>query len=224
MGGILLKNRINLNNMNRIITLLITLAFIFNCKSEKKKEKDQVSRAVKVSQSIILPNYILWGLNRLTLVKSELEDSEKPEFLLSRTSTLETAYASVNNIPVESGNYYRASIMVKKDDLGVGGFFGLRIIGDYPNRVDAVFDLENGLLKGVADVGEFFKGDAKIEDVGEGWYKCSLIAEVYSKKMKIILGPTSGFGKTITWEGTTKEKPSVYIIPSSLVLEELVIN
>ena len=36
--------------------------------------------------------------------------------------------------------------MVKKDDLGVGGFFGLRIIGDYPNRVDAVFDLENGLL------------------------------------------------------------------------------
>jgi len=209
--------------MNRIITLLITLAFIFNCKGEQKKDKAQVSKTVKVAQSIILPNHSLWSLNRLTLVESEkkLNDSENQEFLLYRTSTFQTAYASVNNIPVESGNYYRASILVKKDDLGVGGFFGLRIIGDYPNRVDAVFDLEKGLLKGVADVGDFFKGNAKIEDAGKGWYKCSLIAEVYSNKLKIILGPTSGFGKTITWEGTTKDKSSVYIIPSSLVLEEL---
>ena len=76
-------------------------------------------------------------------------------------------------------------------------------------------------MKEVVDVGEFFNGEAKIEDIGEGWFKCSLIAEVNSNKMKIILGPTSGLGKTITWEGATNEKSSVHIIPSSLVLEEL---
>ena len=57
--------------MNRIITLLITLAFIFNCKGEQKKDKAQVSKTVKVAQSIILPNHSLWSLNRLTLVESE---------------------------------------------------------------------------------------------------------------------------------------------------------
>ena len=208
--------------INEIFLVLITTTVVFSCKNTHK-EKNVITKNAVVTKEIILPNHPLWVLNRLTLNKTNenLKQSDKQVFKISRTSTTETAYASVNNIPVEIGNYYRASVLVKQDDLGLGGFFGLRIIGDYPNRVDAVFDLEKGLLKGVADVGEFFKGDAKIEDAGEGWYKCSLIAEVNSNKMKIIFGPTSGFGKTITWEGTTKEKSSVYITPSSLVLEEL---
>jgi hypothetical protein len=207
--------------MNRIITLLITLAFIFNCKSEQKKDKAQVSRTVKVAQSIILPNHSLWSLNRLTLIESKkkLNDSEKQEFLLYRTSTFQTAYASVNNIPVESGNYYRASILVKKDGLGVS--FGLRIIGEYPNRVDAVFDLEKGLIKGVSDVGTFIKGAAKIEDMGEGWYKCSLTAKTNTEIIKIILGPSSDSNSVITWESANEEISSICIIPSSLGLNEV---
>ena len=205
--------------MKRAITLTMTLIFVFSCKNKNTAYSKPIKGVEE--QSIILPNHSLWVLNRLSLtkVKEGLNQTNKQLFILSRTSTTKTAYASVNNIPVEMGNYYRTSVLVKKDGLGVS--FGLRMIGEYPNRVDAVFDLEKGLIKGVSDVGTFIKGAAKIEDMGEGWYKCSLIAEVYSNKMKIILGPTSGFGKTITWEGTTKEKSSVYITPSSLVLEEL---
>lgn len=205
--------------MKRAITLTMTLIFVFSCKNKNTAYSKPIKGVEE--QSIILPNHPLWVLNRLSLtkVKEGLNQTNKQLFILSRTSTTKTAYASVNNIPVEMGNYYRTSVLVKKDGLGVS--FGLRMIGEYPNRVDAVFDLEKGLIKGVSDVGTFIKGAAKIEDMGEGWYKCSLIAEVYSNKMKIILGPTSGFGKTITWEGTTKEKSSVYITPSSLVLEEL---
>ena len=207
--------------MNKILLVFVTITVVFSCK-KSHKEKNVITKDAVVTKEIILPNYPLWILNRLALNKTNenLKQSDKQVFTLSRTSTTETSYASVNNIPVVFGNYYRASALVRKDDL-LGGFFGLRIIGEYPNRADAVFDLENGLMKEVVDVGEFFNGEAKIEDVGEGWYKCSLSAEVNSNKMKIILGPTSGLGKTITWEGATNEKSSVHIIPSSLVLEEL---
>ena len=207
--------------INKIFLVLITITAMLSCKNTHK-EKNVITENSVVINEIILPNHPLWLLNRLALNKTNenLKQNNKQVFTLSRTSTTETAYASVNNIPVVFGNHYRASVLVRKSDL-LGGFFGLRIIGEYPNRADAVFDLENGLMKEVVDVGEFFNGEAKIEDIGEGWFKCSLIAEVNSNKMKIILGPTSGLGKTITWEGTTNEKCSVYIIPSSLVLEEL---
>lgn len=207
--------------INKIFLVLITITAMLSCKNTHK-EKNVITENSVVLNEIILPNHPLWLLNRLALNKTNenLKQNNKQVFTLSRTSTTETAYASVNNIPVVFGNHYRASVLVRKGDL-LGGFFGLRIIGEYPNRADAVFDLENGLMKEVVDVGEFFNGEAKIEDIGEGWFKCSLIAEVNSNKMKIILGPTSGLGKTITWEGATNEKSSVHIIPSSLVLEEL---
>lgn len=204
-------------------TVLITiLLFVFSCKNKNTGNLASQPTHSGVTQAIILPNYPLWILNRLALIKinENLKQTDKQVFKLYRTSTTETAYASVNNIPVIFGNIYRASVLVRKDEL-LAGSFGLRIIGEYPNRVDAVYDLENGILKGVADVGNFSNGDAKIEDVGEGWFKCSLTAKLNADLIKIILGPTSGLGKIITWEGINAEKSSVYIIPSSLVLEEL---
>ena len=198
--------------MNKIYLTLITLVFVLSCKNTPKEKKGITNNTEAVNE-IILPNHPLWQLNRLTLntTNDNLNQTNKQVFRLSRTSITETAYASVNNIPVVFGNYYRASILVKKDHLG--SFFGLRIIGEYPNRADAIFDLEKGLLKEVVDVGEFFNGEAKIEEVDKGWYKCSLTAEVNSNKMKIILGPTSELGKAITWEGATNEKSHVNIIP-----------
>ena len=162
-------------------------------------------------------------LNRLSLIKTKenLNQTNKQVFSLSRTSTTETAYASANNIPVEIGNYYRASVLVKQD--GLGASFGLRIIGEYPNRVDAVFDLEKGLIKGVSDVGTFIKGGAKIEDIGEGWYKCSLTAKTSAEIIKIILGPSSDSNSVITWESANEKIISICIIPSSLSLNELVL-
>lgn len=211
---------INETKMNKIVISLIALVLMFGCKNTPK-EKKGINNNTEIVKEIILPNYPLWLLNRLALntTNENLNLTGKQVFTLSRTSTTETAYASVNNIPVTFGNYYRASVLVKKDDLG--GFFGLRIIGEYPNRADAIFDLEKGLLKEVIDVGEFFNGEAKIENIDNGWYKCSLSVEVNSNKMKIILGPTSGSNKAITWEGVTNEECGVLIIPSSLVLEEL---
>lgn len=205
--------------MKRAITLTMTLIFVFSCKNKNTAYSKPIKGVEQ--QSIILPNHPLWVLNRLSLtkVKADLNQTNKQLFILSRTSTTKTAYASVNNIPVEMGNYYRTSILVKKDGLGVS--FGLRIIGEYPNRVDAVFDLEKGLIKGVSDVGTFIKGAAKIEDMGEGWYKCSLTAKTNTEIIKIILGPSSDSNSVITWESANEEISSICIIPSSLALNEV---
>lgn len=207
--------------MKRAITLTMTLLVVFSCKNKNIAYSKPIE-GVEL-QSIILPNYPIWMLNRLSLIKTKenLNQTNKQVFSLSRTSTTETAYASANNIPVEIGNYYRASVLVKQD--GLGASFGLRIIGEYPNRVDAVFDLEKGLIKGVSDVGTFIKGGAKIEDIGEGWYKCSLTAKTSAEIIKIILGPSSDSNSVITWESANEKIISICIIPSSLSLNELVL-
>ena len=214
------RTLINEAKVNKTLLTLIALFFMLGCKNTPKDKKG-ITNNTEILNKIILPNYPLWLLNRLALnkINENLKQSDKQVFTISRTSTKGNAYASVNNIPVEIGNYYRASVLVKEDSLGAS--FGLRIIGEYPNRVDAVFNLEKGLIKGVSDAGTFIKVNANIEDSGEGWYKCSLTAEVNSNKIKISLGPTSELSRAITWEGATKEKIGVRIIPSSLTLEEL---
>mgnify|MGYP001075066075 CR=1 FL=1 len=213
--------------MKRIfLVFLIVLVTVVGCKdlTRKNQSSDKIDKSAKkeeVRNNIILPNYALWTLSRLTMeeTNNNLTYNEKQEFILSRTSTTETAYVSLNNIAVTYGNDYRISIIVKKATLG--NLFGLRIIGEYPNRIDAVFDLKKGLLKEVVDVGDFLSGEGLIEDMGNGWFKCSLKGEVYADKIKIILGPTSGLGRTITWEGPTSDKCNNYIIPTSLTLEEI---
>lgn len=212
----------------KIIFLAVTILALA-CKDESKNNKtdnDKININKKennlvIIEKIILPNYSLWTLNRLTLKQEDNEIVYNGEnaFNLQRTSTNETAYASVNNIAVLSGRIYKISLIVKKAEWG--GLFGLRVIGEYPNRVDAVYDLNNGLCKGVEEVGDFFDGESSIEVLNDGWYRCNLIARVNSEKIKIILGPTSGFGKIITWEAATTDKCNTYIIPSSLTLEEI---
>ena len=207
--------------MKKIIFVLIII-FTISCKNKKPETKqviDKKENEFNISNTVILPNYPLWSLNRLTLEEDIATYNNSEAFKLTRTSITETAYASINNIAVNYGSKYRVSLIVRQ--ASIGSLFGIRIVGEYPNRVDAVFDLKNGLKKDVIDVGDFIDGSASIESLGDGWYKCYVITEVNADKIKIILGPSSGLGKTITWEAPTSDKCNNYIIPSSLALEEL---
>ncbi|GAA3656689.1 hypothetical protein [Flavivirga jejuensis] len=68
---------------------------------------------------------------------------------------------------------------------------GLRIQGVYPNRVDVVFDLENGKVKGYKGTQDFQNVHTTIESLDDGWYKCSLNLDVAADKIRIILDPTT---------------------------------
>ncbi len=210
--------------MKKIVLALFTIA-LFACKNESKEniktkslEQTKVND-IEVLDSVLLPNYPLWLLNRVELKEADVKYNSQQVFKLERVTTEETAYSSVNNLPVTYGSNYRVSIITKK--ATIGNSLGLRIVGAYPNRVDAVFDLKNGIKKDVIDVGGFLNGIASIEDLGEGWFKCYLEGEINADKIKIILGPTTGLGKTEAWEAATNEKCNVYILPGSLTLEEL---
>ena len=198
--------------------LMLVILISFSCKNETKNNTVSKSGDEKVLESIVLPNHPLWLLNTIEMEETDLVYNKAQVFNLNRTNTTETAYATVNNIDVTYGNNYIVSVIVKQ--ASIGGFFGLRIIGIYPNRVDTVFDLNDGTKKEVVAVGDFFNGNAKIESLADGWYKCSVMCEVNADKIKIILGPTTGLAKAISWEAATQDKCNVYIIPTSLTLEE----
>ncbi len=211
------------------LSLVLILLFILSCKNVKKEEvnievKDeskhtQVDKEPEVLNKLILPNHNLWTFTRLAFEENISSKERLDAFKVTRTSLDETAYAVINEIPIIYGSKYKLSVNAKKGDTG--HLFGLRAIGEYPHRIDAVFDLKNGLVKDNKSSGDFIEGKATITPLENGWYKCTIISELDADMVKIIFGPTSGLGKTIAWEAQTKDLCDIYIIPSSLTLEEI---
>ena len=95
--------------------------------------------------------------------------------------------------------------------------------GVYPNRVDAVFDLETGLVKETLISGTELaeNNKATMESLGGGWYKCSLYADIFAEYMRIVFGPTTNKLKTGLWETRTGELSNTIIVTKSLQLLEL---
>ncbi|MCF7559595.1 hypothetical protein L3X39_03025 [Sabulilitoribacter multivorans] len=202
------------------ILILILFILINSCKNDKKEDLDSID--LEVVNKLILPNHNLWIFNRLSFDENFSDKERLGAFKVTRTSLEETAYALVPETPIIYGSKYRISIEVKKGDLGY--LFGLRVVSEYPNRIDAVFDLKSGCIVDNKSSGNFIEGKASIAQLNNGWYKCSIISELDSNMVRVIFGPTSGLGKAITWEASTKDFCDNYIIPSSLTIEELKIK
>lgn len=210
--------------------LLIALVFLsFSCENKKKNnqksttveevKRSSIEKEPEIINSLILPGKNLWLLNRITFNESDLTEDGLQSYNVARTSIDETAYTMVPDIPINYGSKYRLIIMAKR---GINGhFLGLRAVGQYPNRIDAVFDLKNGLVKEIKNSGEFVKGNASITPIGNGWYKCSIVSELDTDLVKLIFGPTNESIRTVAWESQAKELLDIHIVPSSLILEEI---
>lgn len=118
---------------------------------------------------------------------------------IARTSTEAPAYVKIDNINVSNGSYYEVVFKVKKD--GKNSQFGLRIVGAYPNRVDAMFNLNTGKLNEVSTVGYFEDGTATIKKLQNSWYQCTLKVKPNTDKINIIFGPTDNSKTVNGWEG-----------------------
>ena len=62
---------------------------------------------------------------------------------------------------------------------------------------------------------------SNIESLDEGWYKCSFTAEIYSSYFKLVFGPTDVKKNVRIWEALSALNSDLFIIPSSLKVEEL---
>lgn len=209
--------------------VIIAIVFIsFSCGNKKKNtEKLTITKDIRnstekdyeVVNSLILPGKNLWLFNRILFEKRGITEGGEQSYTVARSSVEQTAYTMVPDIPINYGSKYKINLTVKR---GVKShFFGLRAVGQYPNRIDAVYDLKNGLVKEIKNSGEFLKGNASITSIGNGWYNCSIISELDTDSVKLIFGPTNESIRTEAWESQAKEFLDIQIIPSSLTLEEI---
>jgi hypothetical protein len=171
-----------------------------------------------IEEDITIPNVSNWINNNTILSKTKAKRTNKDVYYLSRDDISANAYSVITNNKINYGQNYKTSIIVKKGDLDT--FFGLRIQGDYPNRVDAVYDLEKGQVKKQSIGGDFENVNATIKPVGNNWFLCTLEGKIMSSNIKIILGPTTSLKNSDSWEGLTDKGCDVYIIPSSLLIEK----
>lgn len=212
--------------MKKII-LLLALVVTFSCKNEKKTEingeeiTNKEIRPKEVLDTVIVSDDVT------TYRKVGVEITDGNEMFLNQNVYLisrskddsKSSYASTKKVAVVYTGVYKASIIAKKGSIG--HLFGLRIAGSYPDRVDAVFNLENGTVKGVQKSRDFENESANIEDLGDGWYRCSLSAEVAADEVMIFMGPTIGDRRANAWTIKSKEMCNVNIVASSLTLEKV---
>lgn len=141
-------------------------------------------------------------------------------FKVSRKNNSSSAYVKTSSIVTDFGGYYEVTINVKNSDNK--SYFGLRIMGDYPSRVDAVFNLITGKLKDVVTTGLFEEGNAKIKPLNNGWYQCILRVKPNIEKLNIIFGPSDS-GKVIEgWEGKSDILSNVFV--TSPVIKKITSN
>lgn len=164
-------------------------------------------------------------LKEIARVRSEIQPSEvlsdsTKSYLLKRTSITESSL--IMTIPISGiskGSRYRAIIKAKKGLTD--SQLALRIQGKYPNRVDAVFNLDEKRNSGLALGGEFSNPKAQIKDLKDGYFECSVEVDVSDSELRIIIGSTDNITKSGIWEAATPFKTDIIVVPESIQLLEL---
>tara|TARA_B110000879_G_scaffold73235_1_gene102308 strand:- start:2613 stop:4409 length:1797 start_codon:yes stop_codon:yes gene_type:complete len=174
--------------------------------------------ASKVINTIPLTRFENWINNEMNLIQTSLQHNNTLVFNLKRRDVLKSGYISIPNIKVNYGSRYRVNVLVKKG--ANGELFGLRIQGDYPNRVDAIFDLQKGIVQGSNGLKNFENVKATIEETKNGWYKCSIAVNILTKDIRVVFGVTNTSRNIESWEASINQNHDLFLIPDSLILEE----
>ena len=54
-------------------------------------------------------------------------------------------------------------------------------------------------------------GRAETEDLGNGWYECTLSGKVFADNIKVLFGQTNEQMKARSWESKIKDKADIII-------------
>lgn len=211
--------------MNKVLVFLI-LVVVFSCKENKKQQgntevdvEKPSSEGAKIIKIFENEDLAIWPKVKVELEPSLIYYADQKAYLVSRGTALEPSYLSSSPVPVTYGNTYKVSLIVKKGENS--GFLGLRIAGIYPDRVDAIFDLNKGIVLGPIVAQDFENPKASIKKLDDNWYMCVLQAKVAADNIKILLGATIENINISGWEGKTNKLVSAYIVPSSILVEEI---
>lgn len=165
------------------------------------------------------------AIKDISIINSDIQKTEFlkdsiPVYKVSRTSVTKNSYFSFKpNIAVKENERHIASVVVKASEGQ--GLFGMRIQGTYPNRIDAVFNLDKGIIKGSVASGTFSQPKARIKDLGNGYYECIIDAIVSDPSVRVIMGSTSAMNNVNVWEAPVPQQTDVMILPESLTLSQV---
>jgi uncharacterized protein YkuJ len=212
-----------------VISSLLVIAVI-GCKNEKKEKNEPISvepieKAEKVLGEVKLAEVANWEFKgiEMTAVNEVFQNQEV--YKMAVVDHVETyTFAAINNIKIGyTGGKYRISMIVKPNNEN--GNLGIRIQEVYPTRFDAVFDLYKGEVRGTFKDGDFTDNEKLvIKPIADGWFKCSIEAEIYASYFRLAFGPTNVVEKqTKIWEAESinDKGRALLIIPSSIKVEEL---
>jgi len=150
-------------------------------------------------------NIIRIGLN--VEKPDDLDFNNNAVYKISRNST-GSAFVLINDIPTKAGDLVSVSVFVKQADKK--STFGLRVSGVYPNRADAVFDLNNKKVIGTQTFGYFENQIATIKKIDNDWVECKMKVEANIDRVQIVFGPTDLSKQVELWEAGSDFISSVY--------------
>ena len=193
-----------------------------SCKNETKKEKyvgPQILEKKEELSQTVLDTLNLSKLNKWNLENINVDSTTQlGESIFKRIKTDTPAWVMTNIFDIIKGSNHRVTIYVKRNS---NSNLGLRLTGIYPNRADAVFDLDEGKLIGTSSIGDFDNESATIQLVDKEWYKCTLTSEVFSEKLGVIFGPTTNENNISNWLSGSPTQNEVKVLIDSILLEEI---
>jgi len=201
---------------------------LIGCKKEKKEVKSEdatVKKTEKIVRQLNIGNMDQWEYKGIALTSTNEMFQNQDVYKMSIIDHPETyELVAVNNVKIDyTGGRYKISVLVKSNKENNN--LGVRIQEFYPTRFDAVFDLSLGEVKGTFSNSDFTDNENLVLDpVGDGWFKCSITADIYSSYFRLAFGPTSVLKKEVhVWEAQSlnKKEREILIIPSSLIIEEI---
>jgi hypothetical protein len=130
-------------------------------------------------------------------------------FKVKRIDTSHISYGITKYVNTDFFEDYSTSFIVKASKTS--HLFAIRIQGEYPSRIDAVFDVLNGNVKGIENTDDFNNGHASIKKLSEGWYQCTLKVKPKTNNFKVIIGIANPNSAILNWESKSETNNSVFI-------------
>ena len=159
-----------------------------------------------------------WAAREVTMTADGPRRNGQASMKLVRNTENSAGFVRYGDLEVTYGNTVEVSALVRKNDPS--GIFGMRIQSIYPNRADAIFDLNKGEVKATSKDGSYSTSEAFIESKGNGWYLCTLKTTPNNNRVNVIFGPSGEKANSSNWEGPVKGNSSIYVLPSSLTLKK----
>ena len=166
-----------------------------------------------------------WEYRGIALAKTDALFNNDQIYEMSVIPHDETyTFVAINNIKINyTGGKYRISLVVNGNTENSN--LGIRIQEVHPIRLDVVFDLSKGDVVGLYKEGDVVENKkVLIEPLVDGWFKCSIEAEIHASYFRLLFGPTNvPSGQVNVWESENlnKDGREIFILPESLKIEEI---